>query len=185
MTRWTPSALPAQWTWTAQLPPWVGRRAELARLEGISAAVEHGCGSSSSLRASRVRASPARDGGRLALHTHGVPVLVGARTSDFGTCHLMRRPSSHDRSSDLASTTTQNWQVIPLKNGTNQSSNMAIARSGPLGRARRSTASRASLETGSPLQVLGAEGMWQQFFEPVASHPSLLLDDDLSAAELA
>jgi hypothetical protein len=42
-----------------------------------------------------------------------------------------------------------------------------------------------ALETGSPLQILGAEGMGQQLFEPVASHPSLLLDDDLTAAELA
>src|SRR5918997_482405 len=85
MTGWTPPGLPVQWTWTAQLPPWVGRRAELARLESIWAAVEHG------VRQFVLVAGEAGAGkSRLvmeaawALHTHGVPVLVGACTSDFG-----------------------------------------------------------------------------------------------------
>jgi hypothetical protein len=77
MTGWTPPGLPVQWTWTAQLPPWVGRRAELARLESIWAGVEHG------VRQLVLVAGEAGAGkSRLvmeaawALHTRGVPVLV-------------------------------------------------------------------------------------------------------------
>ena len=85
MTGWTSPALPAQWTWTAQLPPWVGRRAELERLEGIWAAVQHGA-----RQLVFVVGEPGAGKSRLvmeaawALHTRGVPVLVGACTSDFG-----------------------------------------------------------------------------------------------------
>ena len=85
MTGWTPPALPAQWTWTAQLPPWVGRRAELERLESIWAGVEHGV-----RQLLLVAGEPGAGKSRLvmeaawALHTRGVPVLVGACTSDFG-----------------------------------------------------------------------------------------------------
>jgi hypothetical protein len=85
MTGWTSPALPAQWSWTAQLPPWVGRRAELAQLEDIWAAVEHGA-----RQLVFVTGEPGAGKSRLvmeaawALHTRGVPVLVGACTSDFG-----------------------------------------------------------------------------------------------------
>ena len=85
MTGWTPPAFPAQWTWTAQLPPWVGRRAELARLEDIWAGVEHGV-----RQLVLMAGEPGAGKSRLvmeaawALHTRGVPVLVGACTSDFG-----------------------------------------------------------------------------------------------------
>jgi DNA-binding CsgD family transcriptional regulator len=84
MTGWTPPALPAQWTWTAQLPPLVGRRVELAQLEDIWAAVEHGA-----RQLVLVAGEPGAGKSRLvmeaawALHSHGVPVLVGACTSDF------------------------------------------------------------------------------------------------------
>src|SRR5918998_184165 len=85
MTGWTPPALPVQWTWTAQLPPWVSRRVELARLESIWAAVEHG-----PRQLVLVAGEPGAGKSRLvmeaawALHTRGMPVLVGACTSDFG-----------------------------------------------------------------------------------------------------
>ena len=85
MTGWTPPALPVQWTWTAQLPSWVGRGAELARLEGVWAAVEHGVrqavlvAGAAGTGKSRLVMEVAR-----ALHARGVPVLVGACTSDFG-----------------------------------------------------------------------------------------------------
>jgi DNA-binding CsgD family transcriptional regulator len=85
MTGWIPPALPAQWSWTAQLPPWVGRRAELAQLEDIWSAVEHGV-----RQLVFVAGEPGAGKSRLvmeaawALHTRGVPVLVGACTSDFG-----------------------------------------------------------------------------------------------------
>ncbi|NLG20915.1 MAG: ATP-binding protein, partial [Actinomycetales bacterium] len=42
MTGWSPPALPAQWTWAAELPPWVGRQRELEQLERAWEAVEHG-----------------------------------------------------------------------------------------------------------------------------------------------
>ena len=85
MTGWTPPALPAQWTWSAQLPPWVGRRAELAQLESIWTAVENGV-----RQLVLVAGEPGAGKSRLvmeaalALHTRGLPVLVGACTSDFG-----------------------------------------------------------------------------------------------------
>ncbi|HEY5979798.1 MAG TPA: AAA family ATPase [Microlunatus sp.] len=85
MTGWVPPALPAQWSWTDQLTPWVGRRAELERLEGIWAAVEHGV-----RQLLLVAGEPGTGKSRLvmevarALHLRGVPVLVGACSSDFG-----------------------------------------------------------------------------------------------------
>lgn len=78
MTGWTPPPLPAQWTWTADLPPWVGRRRELEQLEVYWTAVEH--------RARQlvlVTGEPGAGKSRLVMETalalgsRGVPVLVG------------------------------------------------------------------------------------------------------------
>lgn len=85
MPGWTPPALPAQWTWTADLPPWVGRRAELDKLERTWEAVEHGA-----RQLVLVSAEPGAGKSRLVmevgrvLHGGGVPVLVGECSADLG-----------------------------------------------------------------------------------------------------
>lgn len=84
MTGWTPPALPAQWTWVADRPPWVGRRRELDDLERCWDAVEHGArqvvlvGGDAGAGKSRLVQEVAS-----ALHARGVPVLVGQCTSDL------------------------------------------------------------------------------------------------------
>ncbi len=85
MTGWNPPPLPAHWRWTAELPPWVGRRVELDRLESLWPGVESGArqlvlvAGEAGAGKSRLVMEAAR-----ALHTRGVPVLVGACSSDFG-----------------------------------------------------------------------------------------------------
>ncbi|HET9648080.1 MAG TPA: AAA family ATPase [Microlunatus sp.] len=85
MTGWTPPAFPAQWRRTAQSSPWIGRREELAQLERVWAAVEDG-----SRQLVFVEGEAGAGKSRLvmqaswALHRQGVPVLVGACSSDFG-----------------------------------------------------------------------------------------------------
>ena len=85
MTRWSGPPLPAQWTWPAELSPWVGRRRELEAVERCWAAAEHGA-----RQLVLVAAEPGAGKSRLimeassALHTRGVPVLVGHCTSDPG-----------------------------------------------------------------------------------------------------
>lgn len=85
MGTWSGPALPAQWTWTPDRPPWVGRRRELATLERCWAAVEHGA-----RQLVLVAAEPGAGKSRLVmevsseLHARGVPVLVGQCTSDLG-----------------------------------------------------------------------------------------------------
>ncbi len=85
MAGWTGPALPTQWTWTAERPPWVGRRRELKQLERCWPAVEHGA-----RQLVLVAAEPGAGKSRLvtevavALHARGVPVLVGQCTSDLG-----------------------------------------------------------------------------------------------------
>ncbi|MDQ7992198.1 MAG: AAA family ATPase [Propionicimonas sp.] len=86
MTGWTPPALPAHWTWTADLPPWVGRRDELKDLEAAWDAVERG-----GVRQFVLIAGEAGTGkSRLvlevatALRSRGVPVLVGQCSAEFG-----------------------------------------------------------------------------------------------------
>lgn len=85
MAGWTPPALPAQWTWTADLPPLVGRRRELEELELWWAAVQHGA-----RQLVLVAGEPGAGKSRLAmeactaLHRRGIPVLLGQCTSDLG-----------------------------------------------------------------------------------------------------
>ena len=85
MTGWSPPALPAQWTWAAELPPWVGRQRELEQLERAWEAVEHGA-----RQVVLVGGEPGAGKSRLvmevasALSRQGVPVLVGQCTSDLG-----------------------------------------------------------------------------------------------------
>ena len=85
MTGWTPPALPAHWTWTADLPPLVGRRRELEELELWWAAVQHGA-----RQLVLVAGEPGAGKSRLvmeactALHRRGIPVLLGQCTSDLG-----------------------------------------------------------------------------------------------------
>jgi hypothetical protein len=85
MPGWTPPDLPAQWTWRVDLPPWVGRRAELDRLERVWEAVGHGA-----RQLVLVSAEPGAGKSRLVmevaatLHAQGIPVLVGECTADLG-----------------------------------------------------------------------------------------------------
>jgi len=82
---WIGPTLPAQWTWLAERPPWVGRTRELEQLERCWPAVEHGA-----RQLVLVAAEPGAGKSRLvmevscALHARGVPVLVGQCTSDLG-----------------------------------------------------------------------------------------------------
>ncbi len=82
---WTGPELPSQWTWSAERPPWVGRRRELDQLERCWSAVEHGA-----RQLVLVAAEPGAGKSRLvtevssALHARGVPVLVGQCNSDLG-----------------------------------------------------------------------------------------------------
>jgi DNA-binding CsgD family transcriptional regulator len=76
---WPQPPLPAQWTGTANLPPFVGRRRELEALEGMWTAVERGArqvvflGGEPGAGKSRLTAAVA-----LALQRGGVSVLVGS-----------------------------------------------------------------------------------------------------------
>ena len=85
MAGWSPPPLPAQWTWTADRAPWVGRLGELAEVERSWAAVEHGA-----RQVVLVAGEPGAGKSRLVmeassgLHARGVPVLVGQCTSDLG-----------------------------------------------------------------------------------------------------
>lgn len=85
VTQWARPALPAQWTGTARLPPFVGRRRELEGLETIWASVEGGArqvvfvGGEPGAGKSRLAAEAAS-----ALDRNGVSVLVGSCTAELG-----------------------------------------------------------------------------------------------------
>lgn len=85
MTGWTPPPLPAQWSWAADRPPWVGRQREIDQLERVWASVQHGA-----RQTVLVAGEPGAGKSRLvmecasALSDQGVPVLVGQCTSDLG-----------------------------------------------------------------------------------------------------
>lgn len=82
---WPQPALPAQWTGTANLPPFVGRRREFETLEAIWPAAEAGArqvvfvGGEPGAGKSRLAAEAAA-----ALHRNGVSVLVGSCRADLG-----------------------------------------------------------------------------------------------------
>ena len=85
VSEWARPALPAQWTGTANLPPFVGRRRELAGFEAIWESVERGArqvvfvGGESGAGKSRLAA----EAGTL-LDAHGVSVLVGSCIAELG-----------------------------------------------------------------------------------------------------
>lgn len=85
MPEWPQPALPAQWTGTANLPPFVGRRRELELLEATWPSVVQGArqvvfiGGEPGAGKSRLVAEASA-----ALHRHGVSVLVGSCSQELG-----------------------------------------------------------------------------------------------------